>query len=94
MVARRQCAGRRRWAGASLQQAPVVDLDHVLGPLASREVTALLEAHQPVVGIFGPDDQERPLFFDDGELTIHLKVQVVHAGQTRTLTMPSSTITS
>ena len=55
---------------------------------------ALFEAHQPVLGVFSPDHKERPLFFDDGELAVHLKVQVVHAGQTRTLTLPSSTITS
>jgi hypothetical protein len=60
------------------RQAPVVDAGHVLGPLASREVRALLEAHQPVARFFGPDDEERRLLLADGESSIYLCVRSLH----------------
>src|SRR5918998_2461062 len=78
MVAARSRARGRGWAGGPLRQAPVVDAHHVLGPLAGREVRALLEAREPVVGVFGPDDQERRPFFADGERTGRLQVEPLH----------------
>jgi hypothetical protein len=60
------------------RQAPVVDADHVLRPLAGGEVGALLEAHQPVARIFGPDHEERRRFFADGESSVYLYVGLLH----------------
>jgi hypothetical protein len=70
-----------RWCGRSRGaegEAAVVDADHVLGPLAGREVRALLEAHQPVVGVFGPNHEERRLLFADGEHPVNLRVRLFH----------------
>jgi hypothetical protein len=50
-----------------MRETPVVRADHVLGPLAGREVGAVIEAHQPVVAIRGPNYEERGPFFADGQ---------------------------
>ena len=63
-----------------LGEAPVVDVDHVLGPLASREVRGFLDPDQPVVEIVGPDHEESRLLLDDGQLPDHLQVEFVHGG--------------
>ena len=59
-------------------QTPVVDADHVLGPLASREVVPLLEAGEPVVGVFGHHDEKRRFFFSNDEPSVHLVAALLH----------------
>jgi hypothetical protein len=39
-------------------EAPVVDVGHILGPLAGGEVSVFLETRQPVVRVLLPDYQE------------------------------------
>ncbi len=67
MVACGARAGWRGRTGGALLQAAVVDAGHVLSPLAGREAAVLLEAGEPVAGIFGPDDEEGRLILADGE---------------------------
>jgi hypothetical protein len=80
--------------GGPLGEAPVVDADHVLGPLARREIAALLEAHEPIVRVFGSHDQERSLLFEYGESPFYLWFDAIHPYQTSTFTLPLSTTTS
>ena len=74
MVAQRPRAGGRGGFDGASKQAPVKDADHVLGPLARREAVPLLEAHEPVVGVPFPDDEERASVLADGELSVYLWV--------------------
>jgi hypothetical protein len=67
MVARRTRARRRRRSCGAAGQAPVVDADHVLGPLTGGKFSVSLETSQPVLGIIGPDDEESPFFLADRE---------------------------
>src|SRR5215210_2757930 len=85
--------GRGR-PGGPLLETPVVDARHVLGPLARREVAALLEAHEPIFRIVGPDDEERGLLLADGELPLYLRFDALHRAQRNTFTFPASTTTS
>jgi hypothetical protein len=58
----------RCWrSGGAAGEAPVVDVGHILGPLAGGEVSVFLETRQPVVGVVLPDYQECRLFLADGE---------------------------
>ncbi len=78
MVAVRSRAGIRRWTARPTFQTPVVDADHVLGPLASREAVPLLEAGEPVVGSFGPHDEKRCIFFSNDEPSVRLVALLLH----------------
>jgi hypothetical protein len=77
VVAARSRAGGR--VGEPSQKAPVVDADHVLGPLAGGEVRTLLETHELVVGVIGPDDEVGRLFFSDGEPPVNLRAGLLHS---------------
>ncbi len=72
MVAGRPRAGRRGWPRGAPLQPPVKDADHILGPLAGREVAVFVEADEPVVGIFFPDDEERRSLLADGQFPAYL----------------------
>lgn len=78
MVAARPRTWRRRRVGAPFRETPVVGADHVLGPLAGREVVALVEAHEPVVAICGPNDEERSPLFADGQLLVDSWIWRLH----------------
>ena len=69
------CEGRSHGGGRSggpRGQATVVDADHVVGPLAGREVVCLVEADEPVFGVPFADHEERRLFLADGESALCL----------------------
>jgi len=55
-------------------ETPVVDVGHVLGPLACREVPIFVEARQPIVGIFFANDEERLVLLPYGESSVYLGV--------------------
>jgi len=74
MIALRARAWRRRRFDGAAGEAPVVDVGHVLGPLAGREVPGLVEADEPVVGIFFADDKESLVLLTDGELSVYLEI--------------------
>src|SRR5829696_4690033 len=67
MVTGRTRARRCRRSGKAAVEAPVVDVGHVLGPLAGREVFIFIEAGQPVIRVLLPDYQERRFFLAYGE---------------------------
>jgi hypothetical protein len=67
MVTGRTRSHRCRRSGGAEGEAPVVDVGHILGPLAGGEVSVFLETRQPVVGVVLPDYQESRLFLADGE---------------------------
>src|ERR671912_1953946 len=60
-------ARRCRGSGGAAGEAPVVDVGHILGPLAGGGGSLFLEKRQPVVGGLLPDYQESRLFLADGE---------------------------
>ena len=68
MVAGRPRAGRCGWPRGAPHQPPVKDADHILGPLAGREAVAFVEAGEPVVGVFFPDDEECRSLLADSQL--------------------------
>jgi len=72
MVTRKRGSWRSGSSGNWEGQAPVVYADHVLRPLACREAIRLLEAGEPVFGIFFADDEERRSLLSHGEPAIHL----------------------
>src|SRR5215210_3615075 len=86
MVTGRTRTGRCRRSGGAAGEASVVDVGHVLGPLACREVSVFLEASQPVIRVLLPDYQERRLFLAYGESAFYLEVLLVHSA----FTSPSS----
>ena len=59
-------------------EASVVDVGHVLGPLAGWEVSIFLEAGQPVVRILLPDYQERRFFLAHSERAASPKILAYH----------------
>jgi hypothetical protein len=68
MVTGRTRARRYRRSGrAAVREASIVDVGHVLSPLAGGEVSVFLEAGQPVFRVFLPDYQKRRLFLADRE---------------------------
>ena len=79
MVTARPRTRRSRRVGAPLRKTSVVDADHVLGPLAGREVPALIEAHKPVVAICGANYEERGPFLADGELLVGSWIWRLHS---------------
>src|SRR5215208_745018 len=82
MVTGRTRTGRCRRSGGAAGEASVVDVGHVLGPLACREVSVFLEASQPVIWVLLPDYQERRLFLAYGESAFYLKDLLVHSAST------------
>src|SRR5215204_3839984 len=86
VTARTRARGRRR-SGRAASEASVVDVDHVLGPLARREVPVFLEAGQPVIRVLLPDYQERRLFLAYGESAFYVEDWLVHSAST----LPCST---
>src|SRR5215211_7577817 len=97
MVTGRTRARRRRRSGrAAVREASVVDFDHVLGPLAGREVFVFLEARQPVFGVLLPDHQERRLFLAYGESAFYLEDLLVHSASTSpcSTSHPSDSLTA
>src|SRR5215210_3509710 len=68
----------RRPGWAAVCEASVVDVGHVLGPLAGREISVFLEAGQPVVRVLLPDYQEGRLFLADGEPAASPKITAYH----------------
>src|SRR5215210_5774334 len=82
MVTPRTRTWRCRGPGGAAGEAPVVDVDHVFGPLAGWKVSVLLETSQPVLGVASPDDEESPFFFADGESAFYLESSFVHSAST------------
>jgi hypothetical protein len=76
MVALRARVRRCRRSGGAAQKAPVVDVDHVLGPLAGGKASVFLETRQPVFGVAGADDEESPIFLTHGEPVAHREIRV------------------
>jgi hypothetical protein len=74
MVTGRTRARRCRRSGRAAAEAPVVDVGHVLGPLAGREVSFFIEAGQPVIRVLLPDYQERRFFLAYGESAAGSKI--------------------
>src|SRR5688572_18141861 len=78
MVTGRTRARRCRRPGGAAGEASVVDVGHVLGPLACREVSVFLEAGQPVIRVLLPDHQKRRLFLANSESAASLKILAHH----------------
>ena len=72
MVIRKRESWGSGSSGTPEGQAPVVYTDHVLRPHAGREALSLLEAGEPVFGIFFADDEERSSLLAHGEPAIYL----------------------
>src|SRR5918997_7160370 len=75
VVAERPRAGGSRGSGRASSQAPVVDTDHVLGPCPSREAVPLVEADQPVVGVFFAHHEEHLVLLTNGEFSVYLRIR-------------------
>jgi hypothetical protein len=83
-------------SGGSEGQAPVVDANHILGPPAGWEAIRLVEAGEPVFGIFFADDEERRILLANGEPALYLGCggPFRFHRYSRTFTLPSSATTS
>ncbi len=75
VVAERPRAGGSRGSGRASSQAPVVDTDHVLGPCPGREAVPLVEADQPVVGVFFAHHEEHLVLLTNGEFSVYLRIR-------------------
>ena len=75
VVAERLRAGGSRGSGRTSSQSPVVDTDHVLGPCPGREAVPLVEADQPVVGVFFAHHEERLFLLTNSEFPVDLRVR-------------------
>jgi hypothetical protein len=78
MVTDRTRARRYRRFGGTASEAPVIDVGHVLGPLAGGEVSVFLETRQPVARTLLPDHQENRLFLADAEPAAGPKILAYH----------------
>src|SRR5215211_3812514 len=96
MVTGRTRARRCRRSGRAAGEASVVDVGHVLGPLACREVSDLIEAGQPVIRVLLPDYQECSLLLAYGEPAFYLEDLLVHSASTSpcSTSHPSDSLTA
>src|SRR5215210_5329774 len=79
MITGRAGTRRNRRFDREAGETPIVDVGHVLGPLARGEGSASLEACKPVFWVISPDHQERALFLADCELVLYAEDLLVHS---------------